>query len=185
MGSNLSPNYYDLSFYVGSPQSLHNNTGIINRSGYNHFLSILSCYSFTSRFCIWRMLFPSAMWGRLVLVRTDVSEKCVTSIFRVEKSASEEESQQLTSKPRICYPEDGGGIFLRNIGCHKTYTAPHPRRQYCSVTSTKNSSREYWCTIRLLYTTRRSSCRKRSCIYGHLAFSPAYICKSLHCSNLF
>jgi hypothetical protein len=27
------------------------------------------------------------------------------------------------------YPEDGGDTFLRNVGSHKTYTAPHPRRR--------------------------------------------------------
>jgi hypothetical protein len=31
----------------------------------------------------------SGIWGRVGLVRTDVSEKRVASIFRVEKSASE------------------------------------------------------------------------------------------------
>jgi hypothetical protein len=27
-------------------------------------------------------------------------------------------------------PEDGGDIFLRNVGLHKIYTAPHPRRRH-------------------------------------------------------
>jgi hypothetical protein len=27
------------------------------------------------------------------------------------------------------YPEDGGGMFLQNVGSHKTHTAPHPRRR--------------------------------------------------------
>jgi hypothetical protein len=26
------------------------------------------------------------------------------------------------------YPEDGDNKFLRNVGSHKIYTAPHPRR---------------------------------------------------------
>jgi hypothetical protein len=30
------------------------------------------------------------------------------------------------------YPEDGGDIFLRNVGSHKIYTAPHPRRRHSS-----------------------------------------------------
>jgi hypothetical protein len=29
----------------------------------------------------------------------------------------------------VC-PEDGGGMFLRNVGSHKIYVAPHPRRQH-------------------------------------------------------
>jgi hypothetical protein len=28
--------------------------------------------------------------------------------------------------------EDGGDSFLRNVGSHKIYTAPHPRRRYSS-----------------------------------------------------
>jgi hypothetical protein len=38
---------------------------------------------------LWRMPF-SGMWRRVVLVRTDISEERIASIFRVEKSASEE-----------------------------------------------------------------------------------------------
>jgi hypothetical protein len=30
------------------------------------------------------------------------------------------------------YPEDGGDTFLRNVGSHKMYTAPHPRRRNSS-----------------------------------------------------
>jgi hypothetical protein len=30
------------------------------------------------------------------------------------------------------YPEDGGDTFLRNVGSHKIYTTPHPRRRHSS-----------------------------------------------------
>jgi hypothetical protein len=30
------------------------------------------------------------------------------------------------------YPEDGGDMFLRNVGSHKIYMAPHPRRRHSS-----------------------------------------------------
>jgi hypothetical protein len=30
------------------------------------------------------------------------------------------------------YPEDGGGTFLQNVGSHKIYKAPHPRRWHSS-----------------------------------------------------
>jgi hypothetical protein len=30
------------------------------------------------------------------------------------------------------YPEDRGDTFLRNIGSHKIYTAPHPRKRQSS-----------------------------------------------------
>jgi hypothetical protein len=28
------------------------------------------------------------------------------------------------------YPEGGGDTFLRNVGSHKVYTVPHPRRRH-------------------------------------------------------
>jgi hypothetical protein len=33
---------------------------------------------------------------------------------------------------RYLYPEDGDSTFLRNLGLHKMYTAPHPRRRHSS-----------------------------------------------------
>jgi hypothetical protein len=30
------------------------------------------------------------------------------------------------------YPEDGGDTFLRNVGSHKIYMVPHPRRRHSS-----------------------------------------------------
>jgi hypothetical protein len=44
------------------------------------------------------------------------------------------------------YPEDGGYTFLRNLGLHKIYTAPHPRRRHSSVVTcsmTRNSLTSY------------------------------------------
>jgi hypothetical protein len=38
----------------------------------------------------------------------------------------------LVPQSRIFYPEDGGDTFLRNIGSHTIYTAPHPRRRHSS-----------------------------------------------------
>jgi hypothetical protein len=42
----------------------------------------------------------------------------------------------LVTRSRIFYPEDGGDMFLGNIGSHKIYMAPHPRRQRSSVSWT-------------------------------------------------
>jgi hypothetical protein len=41
-------------------------------------------------------------------------------------------SHLLTLVPhsRVFHPEDGGDMFLRNVGSHKIYTAPHPRRRH-------------------------------------------------------
>jgi hypothetical protein len=36
------------------------------------------------------------------------------------------------------YPEDGGDTFLRNVGSHKIYTAPHPRRRHSSLSPLSN-----------------------------------------------
>jgi hypothetical protein len=36
------------------------------------------------------------------------------------------------AESRFFYPEDGGDIFLRNVGSHKIYTAPHPRKRHSS-----------------------------------------------------
>jgi hypothetical protein len=36
---------------------------------------------------------------------------------------------------RFFYPEDGGDTFLRNVGSHKIYTAPHPRGRHSSLGS--------------------------------------------------
>jgi predicted RNA binding protein YcfA (HicA-like mRNA interferase family) len=78
-------------------------------------------------FC-WRMPF-SGMWGRGVLVCTDVSEERFAPIFRVEKAASC--SLWFLARGFI-YPEDGEYAFLRIVGSHKIYTAPHPRKRRSS-----------------------------------------------------
>jgi hypothetical protein len=52
-------------------------------------------------------------------VSTDVSEEHIVSIFRVEHIFFD--------------PEDGGDMFLRNIGWHSTdYTVLYPRSWYSS-----------------------------------------------------
>jgi hypothetical protein len=65
---------------------------------------------------LWRMP-SSGMWGHVVLVWIDVSEDYIASIFRVEKSASEE-------------PAWAGGCS--HIGSHKNYTVPHTRKWHSS-----------------------------------------------------
>jgi hypothetical protein len=64
------------------------------------------------------------MWRRVVCwVATDVSEE-----------------HMVACHPITCWnyffnPEDGGDMFLRNVGCNSTdYTASHPRRWYSSCT---------------------------------------------------
>jgi hypothetical protein len=90
-----------------------------------------------------RKIPSSGMWRRVDLVWTDVSEERIASIFRVEKSVSEEpEWASGADRPATCsrwffareffYSEDGGDMFLRNVGSHKIYTAPHPTRRHSS-----------------------------------------------------
>jgi hypothetical protein len=31
------------------------------------------------------------------------------------------------------YHKDGGDMFLRNVGSHKIYTAPHPRTRHSNI----------------------------------------------------
>jgi hypothetical protein len=66
----------------------------------------------------------SGMWRRVDPVKwTDVSEELIVSIFRVEKSASDEPAWAGGSI--FLYPEDGGDTFLRNVGSfHRIYMAP-------------------------------------------------------------
>jgi hypothetical protein len=54
------------------------------------------------------------------LVSTDVSEERVASIVKVEKSASEQPTANTVPHSQIFRPEDGGDMFLRNVGTHKT-----------------------------------------------------------------
>jgi hypothetical protein len=65
---------------------------------------------------LWRM--PSSrMWRRVNLVWTDVSEECVAC-------------SRWFLAHGFYYPEDGGDMFLRNVGSYKIYMAPHPRRRH-------------------------------------------------------
>jgi hypothetical protein len=78
------------------------------------------------------------MWRRVYLVWTDISEELITSIFRVDKSASEEPAWAAATCSQwflargFFYPENGADMFLRNVGSHKIYTAPHHRRRHPS-----------------------------------------------------
>jgi hypothetical protein len=65
------------------------------------------------------------MWRRVDIVWTDVTEERIASSFRVE--------MREISMNRFFYPENGGDMFLRNVGSHKIYTAPHPRRRHSSI----------------------------------------------------
>jgi hypothetical protein len=76
------------------------------------------------------------MWRRVNLVWIDVLEERIASIFRVEKSASEEPAATCSRwllAHGFFHPEDGGDTFLWKVGSQKIYTAPHPRRRHSSA----------------------------------------------------
>jgi hypothetical protein len=66
---------------------------------------------------------------------TDISEECITSIFRVGNQPSKETACSVwLGIPRLILdPENGSDNFLRNIGSHTDYTAPYPRRWHLSI----------------------------------------------------
>jgi hypothetical protein len=64
------------------------------------------------------------------LVRTDVADELIASIFRVEKSVRQ--LLRLFFVRGFYFPEDAGDTFLRNVSSYKTHTTPHPRRGHCS-----------------------------------------------------
>jgi hypothetical protein len=67
------------------------------------------------------------MWHRVDLVRTDILEELIASIFRAPTCS------HWFLVHGFLYPEDGSDIFLQNIGSHKIYVVPHPRRWYSSL----------------------------------------------------
>jgi hypothetical protein len=55
----------------------------------------------------------SRIWDRVGVVKVDISEELVASVFRVERIG-----------------DRGAALAVgRNVGSHKTHTAPHPRRR--------------------------------------------------------
>jgi hypothetical protein len=50
------------------------------------------------------------------------------------------------------YPEDGGDAFIRNVGSHKIYTAPHPRRRH-------SSDVRVYCSFHVYIDAQCSNCR--------------------------
>jgi hypothetical protein len=75
----------------------------------------------------------------VALIRTDVSEDCIASIFRVnewEQVQSEIVGSWIGGGAKylalylltLVHPEDGGDTILRNVGSYKSHTASSPRR---------------------------------------------------------
>jgi hypothetical protein len=60
----------------------------------------------------------SGVLGRVVLVRTDVSEELRSSTIKATRNG-----ERGTTLAYSCCPEDGGVIFLINVGSYKYHTA--------------------------------------------------------------
>jgi hypothetical protein len=135
-----------------------------------HTVSISDCIASDSRRLdlrfswrwLWRMP-VSGMWHRVVLVWTDVSENRIASIFRVEKLLVRNQHEQSAATCScwfltrgFIYPEDGGDTFLQNIGSHKNYMAPHPRKRHSPdsrviANNELERSRRKWAWLNLRY----------------------------------
>jgi hypothetical protein len=68
----------------------------------------------------------SGMLHHMALVKTDVSQERSASIIRVTRIG------ELETLAVNVIPDDGGAMFLRNIGSYKSHMAQHPRRQHSS-----------------------------------------------------
>jgi hypothetical protein len=67
----------------------------------------------------------------VALIRTDVSEDRIASIFRVHECEQvTERSCKLLYRQRlvVVHPEDGDYTILRNVGSYKSHTVSSPRR---------------------------------------------------------
>jgi hypothetical protein len=67
----------------------------------------------------------------VALIRTDISEDRIASIFRVHECESlpvQELTTSLGNLLALVHPEDGGDMILRNVGSYKSHTLSSPRR---------------------------------------------------------
>jgi hypothetical protein len=77
------------------------------------------------------------MLCRVALSITYVKEECIASILRVTRIIDLGTTLEVTSNrstlrrntSSTCHPDDGGDIFLRNVGYSKSRTASHPIRR--------------------------------------------------------
>jgi hypothetical protein len=111
--------------YLDPEVKLCNSAFVINFLFKKHYLSSEMYELRFLRWWLWRMSF-SGMWRRVVLVTNDVSRYITAS--NQGPSYSFRSSYLFIS----FHPEYGGDIFLWNVGCYKSHTASHPRRQHSS-----------------------------------------------------
>jgi hypothetical protein len=89
--------------------------------------------------CVRFEVFTSATMNNAVFWDVASCSSCVNqhfaSIFSVQKSALQTAAtcSRWFLVRGFFYPEDGGDTFLQNVGSHKNYTAPHPRKRHSSM----------------------------------------------------
>jgi hypothetical protein len=72
----------------------------------------------------------------VALIRTDVSEDRIASIFKVHECSTvfyeslpiQELATSLCNLLALVHPEDGGDTILRNVGSYKSHTVSSPSR---------------------------------------------------------
>jgi hypothetical protein len=57
-------------------------------------------------------------------------------------------ASSVRTKGRVSHPQDGGDMFLRNVGSHKSHTASYPRRRHSSSQYKLASYKGIYYTIR-------------------------------------
>jgi hypothetical protein len=96
---------------------------VINSRKNAIFLDVTPC-----KYCVNRR-FGGTYRRHLQGIKPASEEPASVGGFASEKSAT---CPRWFLASRFLYPEDGGDTFLRNVGLHNIYTAPHPRRQHSS-----------------------------------------------------
>jgi hypothetical protein len=99
---------------------------------------------------LWRVS-SSGIWRHVVCwVATDVSGEHIASIFRItlKMEAISSSETSVATQHLQGDPEDGGDMFLRNVGCNSTdYMVSYPRRWYSSKEELLDVSYQRKCAI--------------------------------------
>jgi hypothetical protein len=78
------------------------------------------------------------MWiaSRIIVSYSRKMPQSNLTAFQLERKGNKTQSAATCSRRFLAhgflYPEDGGDTFLRNVGSHKIYIEPHPRRWHSS-----------------------------------------------------
>jgi hypothetical protein len=117
---------FNMSWITIYPPSCHS----VQTDNFKLFLRSLCRYASAKQ----HIYLKNAVFWDVAPCRSCVNRRfggTIVYIFRVEKSASEVAAHAVSSLAD-CLPWRWRWYVLRNIGSHKIYTAPHPRRLHSS-----------------------------------------------------